>query len=137
LNKVHFDSIEDEGDDLNLEIDSITEIVPSQDRIDKLLNKALAESVQSVQDKSPTRVAWWRRIPQHNGGRNLQKEIAQIFDKASLDLKAALEDIRIEQQEFARQSARKSIAKTRGSLEERSSSHESSRRLNGENDRQG
>jgi hypothetical protein len=67
----------------------------------------------------------------------LQKEIAQIFDKASLDLKAALEDIRIEQQEFARQSARKSIAKTEGSLEERSSSHESSRRLNGENDRQG
>jgi hypothetical protein len=110
-----FDSIEDEGDDINLEVDSVADIVPSQDGIDKLLNKALTESVQSVQDNFPPEllVDGTLNIMEDE---TLKKEIAQIFDKASLDLKAALEDIRIEQEEFARQSAQKSIAKTEAAM---------------------
>ena len=111
-----FDNIEDEGDDINLEVDSVGENVPSRDGIDKLLNKALAESVQSVQDNFPPELLVDGLSLNIMEDETLKKEIAQIFDKASLDLKAALEDIRIEQEEFARQSAQKSIAKTEAAM---------------------
>jgi hypothetical protein len=110
-----FDSIEDEGDDINLEVNSVADVVPSQDGIDKLLNKALTESVQSVQDNFPPELLGDGTLNIMED-ETLKKEIAQIFDKASLDLKAALEDIRIEQEEFARQSAQKSIAKTEAAM---------------------
>ena len=111
-----FDNIEDEGDDINLEVDSVGENVPSRDGIDKLLNKALAESVQSVQDHFPPELLVEGLSLNIMEDETLKKEIAHIFDKASLDLKAALEDIRIEQEEFARQSAQKSIAKTEAAM---------------------
>ncbi|KAI2509832.1 hypothetical protein MHU86_4543 [Fragilaria crotonensis] len=107
-----FDEIHDEGNDLILEIDSIADTaVPSEEGIDKLLNKALAESVKSVQDNFPPELLGDGNLNIMEDG-TLKKEIVQIFEKASLDLKAALDEIRIEQEEFARESAEKSVAKT-------------------------
>lgn len=107
-----FDEIQDEGNDLVLELESLADVsVPSEEGIDKLLNKALAESVKSVQDNFPPELLGDGNLNIMEDG-TLKKEIVQIFEKASLDLKAALDEIRIEQEEFARESAEKSVAKT-------------------------
>lgn len=107
-----FDKIEDEGNDVILEIDSLEDVaVSSEEGIDKFLNKALAESIKSLNDSFPPELLGDDNLNIMEDG-TLKKEIAQIFEKASLDLKAALDDIRIEQEEFARESTEKSVAKT-------------------------
>lgn len=106
-----FDEIHDEGNDLILDIDSIADTAVPSEGIDKFLNKALAESVKSVQDNFPPELLGDGNLNIMEDG-TLKKEIVQIFEKASLDLKAALDEIRIEQEEFARESAKKSVAKT-------------------------
>lgn len=103
-----FDSIEDSGDDIP-EVDGSIEL-PSEEGIEKMLNKALVESVQSVQEKLPEGLL-------DEDSMNIMKddgfkaEISEIFDKASLDLKDALDDIRKEQEDLAQQSAERSAEK--------------------------
>jgi hypothetical protein len=107
-----FDKIEDDGDlNIDIETSAAAGIGGSyEEGIDKMLNQALADSVKSVQDILPPEL--------QDGAMNVmedesfKKEVVQLFDKGSNDLKAALDEIRIDQKEFARQSAERSAAKT-------------------------
>jgi len=119
-----FDGIEDEGAEITV-VDASVSIVPpeqdapaaavadddapSEDGIDKMLNQALADSVQSVQEKLPLELQ--DSTVNIMEDESFKEEIAQIFDKASGDLKSALDDIRKDQNKFAQESAERSAAK--------------------------
>jgi hypothetical protein len=111
-----FDNIKDEGTEIT-DVDASPPVmeedapllpgVPSEEGIEKMLDRALAASVKSVQDKLPPELQDETSMNVMED-ESLKEEIAQIFDKASNDLKAALDEIRVEQKAFAQKSSEKS-----------------------------
>jgi hypothetical protein len=108
-----FDNIlDDETDSILLATDISASHPVTEERIDKLLNEALEASIKSVQDTFPSELLLDGSDLNVMEDESLKREIAQIFDRASNDLKAALNEIRTEQQEYAKESAIKSAAKS-------------------------
>ena len=115
-----FENIRDDGDVIsNSSSDqaSFDSPITSEDQIDKALNRALSESIQTVEEKLPTELKDAISMSVMDD-EDFKKEVAQIFDKASVDLKEALDDIRREQDEFVKESAAKSAAKTMAAMKE-------------------
>mmetsp|Transcript_25286 Transcript_25286/g.38350 ORF Transcript_25286/g.38350 Transcript_25286/m.38350 type:complete len:258 (-) Transcript_25286:275-1048(-) len=112
-----FQEIFDSGDAINDKSNlSSDESIPSDDRIDEMLNKILADSIEKVESTLPGDL--------QSGGLNLmedeefKEEVGEIFDKASIDLKSALEEIRKEQESFAKDSSAKSAARVELAMKE-------------------
>lgn len=107
-----FDGIEDDGDLISDGGFEDGGDVPSEEGIDKLLNQALADSVKSVQSNLPPELQDSSTSINIMDDPSFKQEIAEIFDKATVDLKGALDDIRKEQEDFAAASAAKNAADT-------------------------
>lgn len=109
-----FDGIEDDGDLISDDDGGFEDggDAPSEEGIDKLLNRALADSVKSVQSNLPPELQDDDASMNIMDDPSFKEEIAEIFDKATVDLKGALDDIRKEQDEFAAASAAKNAADT-------------------------
>jgi hypothetical protein len=115
-----FENIRDDGDVIsitNSDQASFDSPIAPEDQIDKALNRALSESIHTVEEKLPTELkdAISMSVMEDE---DFKKEVAQIFHKASVDLKEALDDIRREQDEFVKESAAKSAAKTMAAMKE-------------------
>mmetsp|Transcript_17543 Transcript_17543/g.25968 ORF Transcript_17543/g.25968 Transcript_17543/m.25968 type:complete len:255 (+) Transcript_17543:168-932(+) len=90
--------------------------IPSDDKIDEMLDKILANSIDKVESTLPEE--------SQGVGLNLmedeefKKEIAGIFDKASVDLKSAFDEIRSDQEDFANETSEKSAARVESAIKE-------------------